>query len=71
MTNAAAEVALHQIALLRAAKLEVKLNGYIYRILTKNWGEVETLHRIVPDPEHAPVFINGDFRIYEATIIQP
>lgn len=71
MPGQPAEVALHQIALLRGAKLEVRLDGRIYRILTKNWAEVETLHRIVPDPEHAPVFINDDFRIYEATIIQP
>lgn len=71
MSGRIAEVALHQIALLRGAKLEIKLNGCLYRILTKNWGEVETLHRIIPDPEYAPVFINGNFRIYEATIIQP
>lgn len=65
-----AEVTLHQIALLRAAKLEVKLDGYIYRILTKTWAEVETLHRIIPDPDYSPEFINGDFRIYKAMVTQ-
>ncbi len=68
MTSRIAEVTLHRIALLRAAKLEVKLDGHIYRILTKNWAEVETLHRIVPDPDHSPSFINGDFRIYKAMV---
>jgi hypothetical protein len=71
MPGHSAEVTLHQIALLRGAKLEVKLDGHIYRILTKNWAEVETLHRIVPDPNHSPSFINGDFRIYKATLTRP
>ena len=71
MTSHIAEVALHQIALLRAAKLEVKLDGHIYHILTKNWAEVETLHRIVPDSDYSPDFINGNFRIYKATLTQP
>lgn len=71
MPGQPAEVALHQITLLRAAKLEVKLDGHIYRILTKSWAEVETLHRIVPDPDYSPDFINGNFRIYKATLTQP
>lgn len=71
MSGHSTEVTLHQIALLRGAKLEVKLDGHIYRILTKNWAEVETLHRIVPDPNHSPSFINGDFRIYIATLTRP
>lgn len=68
MTGHIAEVSLRQIALLRAAKLEVKHDSNIYRILTKNWAEVETLHRIIPAPDHSPSFINSDFRIYKAMV---
>lgn len=71
MSEHIAEIALHQIALLKAAKLEVRLDGCIYRILTKTWAEVSTLHRIIPDADHAPVFVNGDFRIYKARVIRP
>lgn len=70
MIEHVAKVSLHQIALLRAANLEVKHDGHIYRVLTRTWSEVETLHRIIPDPEHAPSFRNGDFRIYKATVTQ-
>lgn len=68
MTGHIAEVTPHQIALLRAAKLEVRLDGNIYRIVTKTWAEVETLHRIIPDPDHTPSFVNGNFRIYKAMV---
>lgn len=71
MPGQPAKVELHQIALLRAAELEVKLDGCIYRILTKSWAEVETLHRIIPDPDYSPDFVNGNFRIYKATLTQP
>lgn len=66
----AASVSIQQIAALRSAGLDVRHDGGIYRILTGRWTEVETLHRIVPDPEHAPAFVNGDFRIYLAVLIQ-
>ncbi len=70
MIEHVAKVSLHQIALLRAANLDVKLDGHIYRILTRTWSEVETLHRIIPDPEHVPSFCNGNFRIYKAMVTQ-
>lgn len=71
MIEHVAKVSLRQVSLLRAANLEVKHDGHIYRILTRTWSEVETLHRIIPDPEHSPSFINGDFRIYTATLTRP
>ncbi len=71
MIDHVAEITLHQIALLRGAKLEVKLDGHIYRILTKTWEEVKTLHQIIPDADYSPVFINGNFRIYKARITRP
>lgn len=65
-----ASVSIQQIAALKTAGLDVRHDGGVYRILTGCWAEVETLHQIVPDPEHAPAFINGDFRIYLAMLIQ-
>lgn len=61
---------MQQLAALKTAGLDVRHETSVYRILTENWAEVETLHKIVPDPEHAPAFINGNFRIYLAMLIQ-
>lgn len=69
-TAAFATISMQQLAALKAAGLDVRHEISVYRILTGNWHEVETLHKIVPDPEHAPAFINGDFRIYLAMLIQ-
>ena len=65
-----ATVSMGQLAALKTAGLDVRHEGSVYRILTGNWDEVETLHKIVPDPEHAAAFINGNFRIYLAMLIQ-
>jgi len=65
-----AAASIRQIAALKSAGLDVRHDGGIYRILTGKWAEVETLHRIVSDPEHAPAFVNGDFRIYLVVLTQ-
>ncbi len=69
-TASVASVSVRQLAALKTAGLDVRHEHSIYRILTGKWAEVETLHRIVSDPEHAPAFINGDFRIYLAVLTQ-
>jgi hypothetical protein len=66
----AAAVSIQQIAALKTTGLDVRHDGGVYRILTGCWAEVETLHQIVPDPEHSPYLVNGDFRIYLAMLIQ-
>jgi hypothetical protein len=65
-----AGVSIQQLAALKTAGLDIRHDAGIYRVITTNWAGVETLHQIVPDPEHAPAFINGDFRIYLAMLVQ-
>lgn len=65
-----ASVSIQQLAALKTAGLDICHDGSVYRILTSSWAHVETLHKIIPDPEHAPAFVNGDFRIYLAMMIQ-
>jgi hypothetical protein len=71
MSGHIAKISLQQISALKGAGLKVKPGPCLYRIVTKNWGEVETLHRIISDPEHSPDFVNGDFRIYLAMLTRP
>ncbi len=72
MAGHIAAISLRQVSTLKGAGLDVRVSSScVYRILTNNWAEVETLHRIVPDLDHSPYFVNGNFRIYVAMLTRP